>query len=577
MTKDFVETVRNAGDIVRLISDYVLLKPGGSRLKGLCPFHQEKTPSFSVDPDQQLFYCFGCHAGGDVFKFVMLYEKVGFREATELLARRWGVPTPTGRSTDADPRQRVLELNEVAEAFYRSTLLDPERGRPARSYLDRRGITPETATRLSMGFAPDSWEALREHLVAKRVKPPEMVAAGLLQPAKDPSRRPYDRFRDRLIFPIRDATGRTVAFGGRLLAEGEPKYLNSPETAAYVKGDHLYGLDLSREAIRKAGFAIVVEGYLDLAAIAQAGFQNVVASLGTAFTPAQAQLLCRFTERVVVSYDGDPAGMSAAARSLDLLLERGLTVRVAELPEGLDPDDFLRKEGAPAYSRLVEQAPGYLDFLIHRESRSRDLSRIEEKVAALNAILPHIAKLRSPIDRASWAGVLADVLRIDDDLVLQELRSSLRSAKAGIRQRPESAEPPREAEARLVSLLLGLEQGRQRLRLQLQPGDLEGTRVARIVGGILRLEDEGGRVDYTNVLGSLESDADRDLLMRIAFRDEAEGRAEEVDDCLQALRRRRLKSEGRDLQRAIEQTDPAGVDDLLIQKMALARRIDSLS
>ena len=577
MTKDFVETVRNAGDIVRLISDYVPLKPGGSRLKGLCPFHQEKTPSFSVDPNHQLFYCFGCHAGGDAFKFVMLYEKVGFREATELLARRWGVSIPTDRRAEADPRQRVLDVNEVAEAFYRSTLLDPDRGRPARAYLEYRGIIAETATRLSMGFAPDSWEALREHLVGKRVKPQEMVAAGLLQPAKDPSRKPYDRFRDRLIFPIRDVTGRTVAFGGRLLAHGEPKYLNSPETAAYVKGDQLYGLDLAREAIRKEGFAIVVEGYLDLAAMMQAGFQNVVASLGTAFTPAQAQLLRRFTERVVVSYDGDAAGTSAAARSLDLLLERGLQVRVAELPEGLDPDDFLRKEGATAYGRLVEQAPGYLDFLIHHESRTRDLSRIEEKVAAVNAILPHIAKLRSPIERASWGGVLADVLRIEDGLVLQELRSSLRSAKVGIRQRPEAAEPPREAEARLVSLLLDLEQGRKRLRLQLQPDDLEGTRVAGIVRSILRLENEGGSVDYTTLFASLESDSDRDLLMRIAFREQAEGRVEEVDDCLEAFRRRRLKSDGQDVQRAIEQTDPTGVDELLIRKMELARQIDALS
>ncbi len=576
-SRDFVDAVRSAGDIVRLVSEYVPLRPSGARLKGLCPFHQEKTASFSVDPDRQLFYCFGCHTGGDVFKFVMLYEKVAFPEAVELLARRFGVPIPAARRGSDDLRTRLLEMNRAAEAFFRSNLADPDRGRRARQYLERRGIAADTSLLLGLGFALDAWESLRTHLVAKRFRPEELVVGGLAVPRKD-GEGEYDRFRDRLVFPIRDVSGRTVAFGGRILGEGEPKYLNSPETPAYVKGDHLYGLDLARDAIRREGHAVVVEGYLDLAALHQAGFDQAVASLGTAFTPSQARLLARYTERIVVSYDGDAAGASATTRSLDLLLESGFDVRAVALPGGCDPDDFIRKEGAEAYGRLVRQAPGWLEYLVRREASSRDLSRVEEKVAAVNAVLPRLARLPSPVGRASWAGILADALRIEDDLVLQELRTALKTARPAIRQRPRQEDALREVEARLVAALLGSPDGREAAREHLEPGDLDGTRVAGLVSRILGTEAEGKSVDYPAIFATLEAEEERDLLTRIAFMDGPETRPEEVESCLRTLRRDRLVRERRELQRAIEHAaDPAAVDSLLVRKQQLGRQIDALS
>ena len=576
-SSEFVEAVRSAGDIVRLVSDYVPLKPSGTRLKGLCPFHQEKTPSFSVDPGSQLFYCFGCQTGGDIFKFVMLYEKVGFREALEMLAHRWGVPVPTTRPEE-NRRRRLLEMNQAAAAFYRRQLLDARTGKKCRDYLEHRGIDTELASNLELGYAPDSWDALRDHLLSKRFRPEQMIEAGLVLARKD-GRGEYDRFRNRLVFPIRDVTGRTVAFGGRALDDTEPKYLNSPETPTYVKGSHLYGLDLAREAIRREGLAIIVEGYLDLAALLHAGFDNAVASLGTAFSPAQAQLLARYTNRVVVSYDGDTAGGAAAARSLDLLLGKGFQVQVVELPEKMDPDDLIRKQGAEAYGQLVSGAPGYLEFLVRREAKARDLDRVEERVAAVNAVLPHVARLSSSIERASMAGYLADTLHIEDELVLQELRSVLTSGRGRVRHpAADAGKEPREVEARLVSLLLRFEAGREIALHDLDPGDLDGTRVADIVGTILRLVKDGRDVDYTTLFSALERDEDRDLLTRIAFRNEPEGEVAEVEGCLCSLRRQRLVRERKKLQRQIQTiADPAAIDALLMETQQLARQIDALS
>jgi DNA primase len=580
-TQDFIESVRNAGDIVRVISDYVPLRPAGSRLKGLCPFHQEKTPSFSVDPNAQLFYCFGCQTGGDLFKFVMLYDKVGFGEAVENLARRFGVALPSRARGGADPSDRYYRIAEAAEAWFRSLLRDPQRGRRCREYLEQRGLDDKTVARLGLGYAPDSWEALRQHLPPQRFKPEELQRAGLVLPRKS-GQGHYDRFRDRLIFPIRDVNGRTRAFGGRAIGDAEPKYINSPETPTYTKGEHLYGLDLARDAIRREGFGIVVEGYLDLAALLQAGFENTVATLGTAFTPAQVRLLARYANRVTVSYDGDAAGAAATARSLDLLLQKGMEVRVVDLPGKDDPDDYIRREGAEAYGRLVHRAPEYLEFLVLRETRGRDLSRIDQKIAAVNAVLPHLAKLKHAIERASWAARLADALQIEDGLVLQELRAASSSATTQIRQRPRPAREPREAEARLVSELLRLEEERVRLVGEIDWADLECTQIGPIVRTILRLTEEGKPVDYPTVLSAVEDADAQSLLTRIAFREQPE-QGPSVEDCLWAFRRKRLTQQGREAVRELDQTqaqehqqEDDEVDRRLLQVQRLARQRDAL-
>jgi DNA primase len=568
-----VESVRDAADIVRVISDYVPLKRAGTRLKGLCPFHQEKTPSFSVDADRQLFYCFGCQTGGDIFKFVMLYEKVGFPEAVEALANRFAVPMPASDRRADDPHARLLALNKAATEFFRASLTSTD-GLRVRKYLEQRGLKNETVDKLSIGFAPDSWDSLSNNLRAKRYSMDEMHRGGLVLPRKSGSGF-YDRFRDRLIFPIRDVMGRPVAFGGRILGDGQPKYINSPETPAYTKGQHLYGLDLARDAIRREGLAIVVEGYLDLAALVQSGFDNVVASLGTAFTPAQARLLARYTNRVLVSYDGDAAGATATARSLDMLLERAFEVRVVELPPAKDPDDFIRDQGAEAYGRQLRQAPEYLEFLIRRQVDERDLDRVDQKVAAVNAVLPHLTKLSSSIERTSWATRLADALRIEEGLVLQELRVASRAAQPRIRHRPASRNALRDAEARLVWLMLGSEKERRTCADTFDPDDLKGSAVARIVETVLELDGKGERVDYPLVLAALDDENDRELLTQIAVREEPD-EGPNVEDCLCAFKRQRLTREGRAVLRELGASGESDVDDQLLRVQELAKQRESL-
>ncbi|HEX4825952.1 MAG TPA: DNA primase [Candidatus Polarisedimenticolaceae bacterium] len=576
LTREFVAAVRNAGDIVRLVSDYVPLKPGGARLKGLCPFHHEKTPSFSVDPQMQLFYCFGCHAGGDAFKFVMLYEKLEFPEAVEFLANRWGIPLPSAaHRPEDDARRRVLLMNEAAAGFFRAQWRDGARGQTARAYLAKRGISEETADRFEIGYAPDTWDSLGNILGARGFTDQEILSAGLAVARKEGTGH-YDRFRHRLIFPIRDAAGHVVAFGGRALGDAEPKYLNSPETPAYVKGEHLYGLDVAREPIRREGFAILVEGYLDLIALHQAGFDNAVASLGTALTPAQVKLLSRSTERVVVSYDGDAAGANATVKSLDLFLERGFDVRVAEVPDGKDPDDFVKEFGRAAYEAVVRDAPDYLEYLVRRERRGRDLARPGEKVAAINAILPRLARLDNAVERASWAGRLADALDIEDDLVMQELRGALKVAKGAIRHRVAGDDAATPVEARLVRLLLGSDEARAHARKVVDPADLEAAaRVAPIVRTILDLDAQGLPVNGPLVVDALSDENDRTLLTRIAFRDDPPGGPEEVDGCLDSLRSHRLKKQLKESGRDLASLQKEEETKRLLERMNLGRQLDA--
>ena len=588
LTRDFVETVRSAVDIVRVVSEYVPLKPAGARLKGLCPFHQEKTPSFHVDPERKLFFCFGCQTGGDLFKFVMLYEQVEFPEAVRILADRNGIPIPKAGSDgwrETDLKARILESNRAAGEYYRGMLSSPA-GAGARKYLESRAFSSETLETLSVGYAPDGWEQLRNHLTGRNFAPSELVQAGLVSPRKDGSGE-YDRFRNRIIFPIQDLYGKTIAFGGRAIppvSEREPKYLNSPESPAYVKGEHLYGLNLAREAIRREGYAIVVEGYMDLAALVQAGFQQGVASLGTAFTQAQARLLGRYTRRVVVSYDGDAAGSKAAVRSLDLLLEQGFEVRLVDLPEGMDPDDVIRQQGPDAYAGLVRQAPEYIEWMVTRESRGRTSATAREKIEAVNIVLPHIARMSNPIERVSWTGRLADALGIEDDLVLQELRAALKEARPDIRQRVqknEAAPEMRQIERRLLALMLASHDVRMKLLESDHGAELEGSKISGIVEVILSLEESGQPVDYPAVLEALERLArheDQRILTQLAFDDEPAGGMEEADACLKTMRRERLVRERKEVQEAIRKTqDRATLDALLLQQMQLARQIDTLT
>jgi DNA primase len=395
-------------DIVELVSETVKLRRAGRNWVGLCPFHEEKTPSFNVTPDRGLFYCHGCHASGDVFTYLMRREGCDFPEAVERLAARAGVRLPERRGPNPrlqSQRDRLARVLDDASAFFREHLP------AAAAYLSRRGVSEETARRFGLGFAPPEWDALLRALTRRGHEPQTLAEAGLVaaRPAGDGY---YDRFRGRLMFPIHDERGALVAFGGRALGEDHPKYLNSPETPLFSKRRTWYGLHLAREAIRREGRAIVTEGYMDVVTAHQHGFTAAVASLGTSLSAEQAGALARHAEEVFIAYDADSAGQAATWRGLGILQETDLRVRVVSLPAGRDPDELLRREGAEAFRTALESALPLVEYVAKRAASGRNLARIDERLAAAGEVAPFVARCRGP-EREHYAELAARRLLLD--------------------------------------------------------------------------------------------------------------------------------------------------------------------
>ena len=431
------DQVRPAADIVKIVGDYVKLRKSGANYVGLCPFHQEKTPSFAVHPVKQIFHCFGCGKGGDVFKFVMEIDGLSFPEALRRVAEKVGVHLEEregGETYDANTKLRasLMKLHEIAGKYFAAQLGATAEGRMARAYLADRGITDEVVGRFRIGYAPGDGQGLFRQLAGGDFDKETLEKSGLI--LYDAERqRPYDRFRRRIIYPIANDAGKVVAFAGRALGEDQPKYLNSPETAIYTKSRLLYHLDRAAQATRKLDYAILVEGYMDCIAVASSGIENVVASCGTSLTEGQIRLLGRYTRRVVVNYDPDSAGMAATERSLALLLEAGFEAKVLALPGGLDPDEFIRKRGVAVYADLLKNAPSYLDYLTERAAKTHDIGSPEGKVAAVNAVLPYLNKVPNAMLRAELASRLAERLRVDERLLRDELRRAASEKRTEVR------------------------------------------------------------------------------------------------------------------------------------------------
>ena len=398
-SSDLLDEVRARTDLVELISDFLTLKRAGENWKGLCPFHAEKTASFMVNPRKGIFHCFGCGAGGDAFGFLMRQSHLSFPEAVRLLAERAGVTLPqAGGRGDAQAPQRepLYETLELAAAYYERALWERPEGERARRYLRERGISDDVARRFRLGYAPEGWEHLLQHARGAGVDEGALVQVGLALPRSE-GRGIYDRFRGRLIFPISDLQGRVIAFGGRSLGPEEPKYLNSPETPLYVKGQMLYALHLAKQAIREKGRAVVVEGYLDCLTAQQAGFGETVAALGTAFTPAQVTLLKRYTDELITAFDADPAGESATLRGLEVLVASGLRVRVAPLPAGEDPDSLIRKHGPHAFGGALDGAEPLLLKALAGFPVSA-FQTFQGRVEALKSVATLLAKIPDPTE-----------------------------------------------------------------------------------------------------------------------------------------------------------------------------------
>jgi DNA primase len=445
---NFTETVRNSADIVRVVSDYVSLKGAGSAFKGLCPFHSEKTPSFSVHKEKQIFHCFGCGAGGDVFSFVMLAEKVPFPEAVRIVAEKCGVPIPANTGSGLggfddkkfDERKQLFEIYERAAAYFQQRL-STEEASPARQILEKREVQPAFVERFRLGYAPQA--GLLNHL---RLQDP--VSSGLF--IKNDRGETYDRFRRRLMFPIWNERGKIIGFGGRALAaDAQPKYLNSPESPLYSKSYVLYALHMARDTAQKAGRLVVVEGYFDCLSLHQAGIENVVASCGTSLTQQQVAIMARYVPEVVMNYDPDAAGQNAMRRSIDLLLSKGLGIRILKLAGGLDPDDFVRKEGAEVYNRLLANAPYFWQYLMTEAARQYDLDQPSMKANAVNDVVQHVAKIQDRIEQLEVARAVAEGFKVPESFILERL--NLTPRRPDVRPRNSGSDPNFRAPGKLGS------------------------------------------------------------------------------------------------------------------------------
>jgi len=575
----FADRVKQQADIVRVVGEYVQLKKAGQNFRGLCPFHSEKTPSFNVHPTRQIYHCFGCGKGGDVFSFVMEMEKCEFPDAIRIVAEKCGITVPRPKERSPEERREnqqravLVEMHREAQTFFVKQIQGTQEGKVARAYLEDRGIDKGTLDRFGIGYAPSGGDFLLRHLKAKY--PDKLLAeSGLI--SRGENGRMFDRFRRRITFPISNESGKIVAFGCRALGDDMPKYLNSPETPIYSKSNVLYHIDRAKEALRRSDFAVLVEGYMDAIAVACAGISNVVASCGTSLAEPQIKLLGRFTRRVIVNYDPDTAGQTATERSIALLLEQDFEVRVLALPGKADPDKFIREQGADAYVKLLKEAPPYVDYLISR-ARQMDLTTGEGKLRAVNFLMPYVQKIPNRILRSEWATRIAQQLRLDEPVLRAALTKAAAERRSEVKTKPElvgrAAKP---MERRLIRMLAESDSFRRELAQKLQDQKLhQGLETEKIFAALIlaNLSGDDATMQVTEVGATLE-DRDRRLLFEILFEDSSELTQQEADSCLEALQHRRAERELADVQRSIE-ANPAGPElrNLLARKQELMKRL----
>ncbi|MGC8793859.1 MAG: DNA primase [Bryobacteraceae bacterium] len=556
---DFIEQLKSTVDIVAVVGQYVRLKRAGSgqRWVGLCPFHSERTPSFSVHGVHQFFKCFGCGIGGDVIRFVMEIERMTFWEAVKLLAERYGIPLPRREYTDAETRLRaaLYRMHELAAQTYRRAL-EETAGAAASEYLERRGVDRSLREEFGLGYADRSGSVLARLLAREGFSEEEMEASGLV--LKRPEGGFLDRFRGRLMFPIHNESGKIVAFAGRALEPGdEPKYLNSPETAIYRKSSLLYNLHRAREAIRKQEQAVLVEGYMDVIGLWSASVRNAVASCGTALTQQQVRALRRHAENVVVNFDPDAPGASAAERSIQVLLEEGMRVRILALDDVLDPDEYVRQRGAEAYRARLRKAPGYFHWLADRARERWDLGTTEGRLAALRFLVPAVQRLPDKLERAAVASELASYLGIEAGVVLEHFRRAA-ERRQPMQEPPKSATPP--VERILLNCLLASAEARREVAPELKMLQLDRLATHRILRALLALEEGGGRVGYAELEARLE-DSDRELLASLVLADESIEQAQACEQawaCVQSLRAAEKEAQRKRLRAMIREAERAG-------------------
>ncbi len=565
--EETVQDVLLRADIVEVLGDYVQLKKAGASYKGLCPFHQEKTPSFTVNPNKGLFYCFGCQTGGNVVRFLMQQEHLAFPEAVRLLAERYGVKIPEADGPrQPDTLQPLYRLHQAAAAFFHRCLLQNPDAQAARAYCRQRQINRDVVEAFALGYAPSAWEALGREMRRQGFSEDLLVRSGLVV-ARETRPGVYDRFRHRLMFPIHDRLGRPVAFGGRTLeanAPHVPKYLNSPETPIFHKGQTLYGLHLAKAAIRQHDRAIIVEGYTDVIACYRHGVTHVAGTLGTALTERHVEMLRGLAREVVLIFDSDAAGGAATERGLGLLLEAGLRVRIVDLPAGDDPDSFLQQHGKDAFLRQVDRAQSFLDYVLARAKRFSDMQTPAARADCSARVLPLLRKIDNPVEQWAYLVQLAKHLEVPVDILQRELRprGDRRRAPAppsspGVQR----TTPLARLEYDLLRLLLDRMDALPKVRSQLEPEDFQAPELRRLYGLLGRIAAREGDLSLPGLLQQADTDEQRQLLAKMAAMPvlaEADEVAPTLDDYVRRLRQRRVQLQLQQLKAAIRQAEQHG-------------------
>jgi DNA primase len=575
---NLISDVLDRCNIVELISSYIPLKRAGRNFRANCPFHAEKTPSFIVSTDKQIFHCFGCGQGGNAITFVMQYEKVGFREALEIVAQRCGVPLPEPELTASqkgkeDYRKTLQGLYEQAASFYHARLLQAADAKAARNYLPARGISKETAQRFRLGYAPGEWDSLIAYFKSQKISLAALDKSGLVVAKENGGY--YDRYRNRIMFPIADVKGRVIAFGGRVLDESLPKYINSPETAIYIKGKNLFGLDVSKEYIRQADQVVVVEGYLDMIVPFEAGVKNIVASLGTALTEDQIRLIKRFTNRVVLLYDPDLAGEMATLRALDLLIKEDMDVRIAGLPQGEDPDAFVRHNGGAALKDVIDKALPIFDYKLNLLLAKYDAKSTHGKDKIVREILPTIHQFRHHTTRAEYVKRTAASVGVDEEALMQDLKNTVETIQAdatstdgaialNAMEHQRLTEIP-VTERMLVKLMLEEMHLIDHLRQLIEPSDFVSDKLRKIVTFIFDFFDQGKNFKPNVLMHYLDDDDAINIIAELAALDihNCPEKEKLIEDCVRRLKRDKILHRCQELHHRIQEAQSSGNEEVL--------------
>ncbi len=563
---DLIQKIQDQNDIVEVISGHVQLKKSGRNFKALCPFHSEKTASFYVNPDKQIFHCFGCGVGGNIFSFLMKYNQMSFGESVKVLAEKKGISISKSffaSGQNSGLARSILDLNETASHYFAHCLKETREGQIALSYLEKRQIRKSTIEKMRLGYAPLKRDGLCLAAQQKKISLSLLERAGLISPRMNEEGY-FDYFRKRIIFPIFDVTGRVIAFGGRVLDDTQPKYLNSPETPVFKKSAVLYGLNFAKDDIRKSGSALVVEGYLDFISLYQAGITNVVSSSGTSFTEGQVRALRRLAKEVILVYDPDAAGTAATLRGIELLLREQLQVRIVSLKDGFDPDEFIRKNGKAAFLAAVNEAKGFFEYNLERLLNLCDVKNLNGKVAVVEGMLPWVKLVENSIARREMIKQISERLNIEESDVMEEFNKLSQRGKP--LAAPEGVFPnfSLDAEGSLIKLIFEKEDILDEVKKEIEPSDFYDGNLRQIAEFIWRYGRDDKLPSSKSLINFLPEEKTRDILTFIilnktVFHDEAKA----LRDCLEYIKKRKRLKRQKELEKEIKLAEAKGEDETI--------------